>query len=425
MNTNKKYILSIIAITLLGEMYFFPFQGNFRFSAGVIALSLVILLEEDLKEINIGVFTGLSVLGLRSTLYFFKTPNINIATSILAVYPASFYYILYGIVAFVVGLRKNKDNPMITIISLFLIDVICNIIEAIISNNLNANLFNYILLVGLVRSFGSYLIYIIFKSQELLIRKKEHQKRYSQLNTMVSNIQAEMFYLKKSMTDIENVMSKAMALNSALEDNLLRNQALDIAREVHEIKKDYFRVVKGFDNFIKQFDHKDTMSIKDIFTIIEDNILRFINESNKEIKINFTVKDNIELKIFYPLFTILNNLIINSIDACEENGTIKLVQSLKQDNIVFRLSDTGSGIEADLIPYLFSPGFTTKFDPNTGQASTGIGLSHIENILNELNGTIKVSSVVNKGTDFEIMIPLNSLGRWYFDYYISYFRWRY
>ncbi len=411
MNTNKKYILSIIAITLLGEMYFFPFQGNFRFSAGVIALSLVILLEEDLKEINIGVFTGLSVLGLRSTLYFFKTPNINIATSILAVYPASFYYILYGIVAFVVGLRKNKDNPMITIISLFLIDVICNIIEAIISNNLNANLFNYILLVGLVRSFGSYLIYIIFKSQELLIRKKEHQKRYSQLNTMVSNIQAEMFYLKKSMTDIENVMSKAMALNSALEDNLLRNQALDIAREVHEIKKDYFRVVKGFDNFIKQFDHKDTMSIKDIFTIIEDNILRFINESNKEIKINFTVKDNIELKIFYPLFTILNNLIINSIDACEENGTIKLVQSLKQDNIVFRLSDTGSGIEADLIPYLFSPGFTTKFDPNTGQASTGIGLSHIENILNELNGTIKVSSVVNKGTDFEIMIPLNSLGR--------------
>ena len=425
MNTIKKYILSITAITLLGEMYFFPFQGNFRFSAGVMALSLVLLLEEDLKEINIGIFTGLSVLALRSTLYFFRTPNINFATSILAVYPASLYYSLFGIIAFVVGLRKNKDIPIITIISLFSIDVVCNILEAIISKNLNASLFNYILLVGLVRSFGSYLIYIIFKSQELLIRKKEHQKRYSQLNTMVSNIQAEMFYLKKSMTDIENVMSKAMALNSALEDNLLRNQALDIAREVHEIKKDYFRVVKGFDNFIKQFDHKDTMSIKDIFTIIEDNILRFIDESNKEIKVDFKIEDNIELKIFYPLFTILNNLIINSIEATKENGTIKLVQSLKQDNIVFRLSDTGSGIEADLIPYLFSPGFTTKFDSNTGQASTGIGLSHIENILNELNGTIKVSSVVNKGTDFEIMIPLNSLGRWYFDYYISYFRWRY
>ncbi len=410
MNKFKKYFLTVMAISLLGEMYFYPFQGSFRFSAGVLALSLVILLEEDLNEIKIGIFTGISVLLFRSSLNYFGNTSHTIISVLKTVYPASIYYSLFGMLALLIGIRKNKNDPIFTIISLFSIDVICNIIEAIISTSLDTGLFKYILLVGLIRSVLSYLIFTIFKSQEILIRKKEHQKRYSQLNTLVSSIQAEMFYLKKSMSDIEGVMGKAMRLNNALEDNVLKKDALDIAREVHEIKKDYYRVTKGFDNFMKQFATKDSMSMKDIITIIEDNINRFIEESNKDIKIIFKVDDNIELQTYYPIFTILNNLIINSIESMDQ-GTINIVQNVNTDNLSITLTDQGSGIDEDLIPYLFSPGFTTKFDKTTGQASTGIGLSHIENILNELGGTINIQSAVNKGSKFEIVIPLNSLRR--------------
>lgn len=411
MNKFKKYILTVISISLLGEMYFYPFQGSFRFSAGVLALSLVILLEDDLKEIKLGIFTGIFVLLFRSSISYFGNTSNTIIDALQIVYPASLYYSLFGILALRIGVRKNKSDPIFTIISIFFIDVICNIMEAIISSNLDSNLFRYILLIGLIRSILSFLIYTIFKSQEILIRKKEHQKRYSQLNTLVSGIQAEMFYLKKSMSDIESVMSKAMTLNNALEDNLLKKDALDIAREVHEIKKDYYRVTKGFDNFMKQFATKDTMSMKDIFTIIEENINRFIEESQKYINIIFKVEDNIELQAYYSLFTILNNLIINSIESMENGGSVNIVQNTNNSNLTIILSDEGSGIEDDLIPYLFSPGFTTKFDKNTGQASTGIGLSHIKNILEELEGTIKIDSVVNKGSKFEIVIPLNSLRR--------------
>lgn len=410
MNKIKKYILTVIAISLFGEMYFYPFQGSFRFSTGVLAISLVILLEEDLKEIKIGIFTGLSVLVLRSSLNYFGQTNNTIINAIYNVYPGSIYYSLFGVLTFLLGLRKNKNDPITTIITLFSIDVMCNIIEAIISMSITSSLFRYILLIGLIRSVISYLIYTIFKSQEILIRKKEHQKRYSQLNTLVSSIQAEMFYLKKSMNNIEGVMSKAMTLNNSLEGDL-KKDALDIAREVHEIKKDYYRVTKGFDNFVKQFENKDTMSMKDIFTIIEDNINRFIEESQKSINIIFKVEDNIELQAYYSLFTILNNLIVNSIESMENAGSINIVQNTNNYNMTIVLTDEGSGIEEDLIPYLFSPGFTTKFDRNTGQASTGIGLSHIKNILEELDGTIKIYSVVNKGSRFEIVIPLNSLRR--------------
>lgn len=411
MNKFKKYFLSTIAITLLGEMYFYPFQGGFRFSAGVLALSLVLLLEDDLKEAGVGILTGLSVLLLRSSLNYLGSSNNSILESLYLVYPASIYYSLFGILAFFMDLRKNKNDAVFTIISLFSIDVICNITESVISKSLNSSLFRYILLIGLIRSIISYFVFTIFKSQAILIRKKEHQKRYSQLNTLVSSIQAEMFYLKKSMSDIEGVMSKAMSLNNALKDSDFKKDALDIAREVHEIKKDYYRVTKGFDNFVKQFENKDTMSMKDITSIIEDNINRFIEESDKSIDVNFKIENNIELKVYYSLFTILNNLIINSIEAMEDSGSIKLVQKINGNDMIITLTDEGSGIEADLIPYLFSPGFTTKFDKNTGQASTGIGLSHIRNILDELNGQIYIDSIVNKGSKFEIVIPLNSLRR--------------
>ena len=290
MHKFKKYFLTATVISLLGEMYFYPFQGNFRFSAGVLAISLVLLLEEDLKEIKLGIFTGLLVLILRSGLYYFGNTSSTIIESLKSVYPASVYYSLFGILALILNIRKNKNDPILTIISLFFIDVVCNIIESIISSSLDLKLFRYILLIGLIRSTITYIIYTIFKSQEILIQKKEHQKRYSQLNTLVSSIQAEMFYLKKSMTDIEHVMSKAMTLNAALEDSHLKKNALDIAREVHEIKKDYYRVTKGFDNFVKQFEHEDSMIMKDIVTIIEDNINRFIEETGKSISIILKLK---------------------------------------------------------------------------------------------------------------------------------------
>lgn len=411
MHKFKKYFLTATVISLLGEMYFYPFQGNFRFSAGVLAISLVLLLEEDLKEIKLGIFTGLLVLILRSGLYYFGNTSSTIIESLKSVYPASVYYSLFGILALILNIRKNKNDPILTIISLFFIDVVCNIIESIISSSLDLKLFRYILLIGLIRSTITYIIYTIFKSQEILIQKKEHQKRYSQLNTLVSSIQAEMFYLKKSMTDIEHVMSKAMTLNAALEDSHLKKNALDIAREVHEIKKDYYRVTKGFDNFVKQFEHEDSMIMKDIVTIIEDNINRFIEETGKSISIIFKIEDNIELQAYYSLFTILNNLIINSIEAMDEPGTIKITQKVSQNNMILVLKDQGIGIKEDLIPYLFHPGFTTKFDKNTGQASTGIGLSHIKNILEELGGSIDIESIINKGSTFRIVIPLNSLRR--------------
>lgn len=408
MKNIKKYLITIIAIILVGELYFYPFDGSFRFSAGVVAFSLVLLLMEDLNTISLSIFTGLSIFILRFIIEYFSA-RVFLAEIITANFPSAVYYILYGILASFFTIRRNKENPYLIIITLFSIDVICNLTEAIIRNNLNSDLFKLIIIVGLIRSIVSCGIFILIENRNNIIRKKEHQKRYMQLNTLVSNIQAELFYLKKSTADIENVMDKSYSLYKSNKNNeSIGESALDIARDVHEIKKDYYRILGGFKSFLEEFETNETMSFKDLTFIIEGNNKRYIDENNKEIKLSVIINDNLFVKKYYSLFTILNNLIINSIDSIEKSGNIKIVQNVIDDYILFTVFDDGCGIDTDLIPYIFNPGFTTKYDRKTGNSSTGIGLSHVKDIIDELNGEIKVESI-SKKTEFKITVPKSSL----------------
>lgn len=404
----KKYLITVVAITLIGELYFYPFDGSFRFSAGVVAFSLVIILVDDFNIILLSVYTGLSVFALRFIidLLFIKDEVIKI---ILANFPSAIYYILFGILAVFFTVRKNKGNSHLIIITLFSIDVVCNLIEAIIRSNLNLYLFKFIIIIGLLRSISSCGIYMLVENRNNIIRKKEHQKRYMQLNTLVSNIQAELFYLKKSTSDIENVMDKSYSLYKNNKNNKsVSEYSLDIARDVHEIKKDYYRVLGGFESFLNEFETNETMSLKDLSFIIEGNSKRYIKDNNKDIKIVVTINDNIYIKKYYSLFTIINNLIVNSIDAIKMNGSIKIIQTSTENNILLYVMDDGGGIDPNVIPYIFNPGFTTKFDRKTGNSSTGIGLSHVKNIIDELDGEIKVKSD-NKKTEFSVIIPKTSL----------------
>lgn len=408
MENFKKYFIVILTITFMGELYFYPFSGTFRFSAGVLALSLTILFDDSLNEYKLSVYTGIAVLLLR----FFIDSNhvIDPIVTIKENLPGSIYYIMFGILAKIFAVRKNRDDNLYIPFSLFIIDVFCNLIESLLRQNLNTKLLHYILIVGFFRSLFAFIIYRLYKNHEQVIRKKEHRKRYVQLNTFVSEVQAEVFYLKKSLYDIEKVMSKSYALYEQNKDNKsIRDEALNIARDVHEIKKDYHRVINGFTNFISNFEENGSMDLNDIFFIIESNANRYINESKKNISLNFIVHYNIKIDKFYPIFTILNNLIINSIEAIDNNGIVNIEAKVETGTLILNVTDNGNGIEEELIPYLFNPGFTTKFDEITGNPSTGIGLSHIKNTLDELNGTIEIKSTIKIGTEFIIKIPIDTI----------------
>ncbi|WP_432665412.1 ATP-binding protein [Wukongibacter baidiensis] len=409
MNRFKKYILSTLAVAFLSEIYFYPFTSTLRFAAGVIALNLFILIFDEISELKLSLSCGVAVFLIRNILVVtFK--SMTLQEAMVLNYPAMVYYICFGLIAFIIKIKRDKDNLVKTILLLAFIDSFSNIIEALIRNNISTNMIKIIVLVGLTRSFIAYFIYWFYKKQELYILNREHQKRYSQLNKIISDIQAEMFYLRKSMKDIETVMRKSYSLYETYKNNEeLKEKTLNISREVHEIKKDYYRVLRGFESFLKNFENDDTMTIADVLAIIRDNTKRYLKETKKNIKISLDFKDEFVLNTYYSLFSMINNLIINSIDACEDNDLIRVTEYSDEENLYFEVSDTGEGIDEEILPYIFNPGFTTKFDETTGKPSTGIGLSHIKNIVEDLDGDVEIKSKPDIGTTIKLVIPKKSL----------------
>lgn len=95
------------------------------------------------------------------------------------------------------------------------------------------------------------------------------------------------------------------------------------------------------------------------------------------------------------------NLVLNAMDATPKGGTISLQTTRSGDNVVVRVTDSGSGIEPRNLQKIFDPFFTTK-DVGVG---TGLGLSITYRIIEEHGGSIHVESTPGEGTTFIVTLP--------------------
>ncbi|MBC1432945.1 cell wall metabolism sensor histidine kinase WalK [Listeria welshimeri] len=109
---------------------------------------------------------------------------------------------------------------------------------------------------------------------------------------------------------------------------------------------------------------------------------------------------------------VLINLIMNAIRHTGKEGYAgKVILKQKIDktrnNLVITVSDNGSGIAEEDIPYLFERFYKADKARKRGKAvGTGIGLAIVKNIVEAHNGKISVESVLGEGSDFIITLPL-------------------
>ncbi len=79
--------------------------------------------------------------------------------------------------------------------------------------------------------------------------------------------------------------------------------------------------------------------------------------------------------------------------------------------VLFTVSDNGSGMDDDILSYIYNPGFSTKFDEKTGDICRGgIGLTMVKSLVQDtFMGVVDVTTEQNKGTTFSISIPIEAL----------------
>lgn len=155
---------------------------------------------------------------------------------------------------------------------------------------------------------------------------------------------------------------------------------------------------------LKSFSHSDSKSYETISLndCIEDSIQLVWNELkyNCEVEKHLDVVSNIKGN-FGQIEQVIVNMLINAKHAMEDGGTITVSTEQEQDQVIVKISDTGTGISPENLEKLFTPFFTTK----AVGVGTGLGLSISYGILQDHGANISVDSQLGQGTTFTMSFP--------------------
>jgi K+-sensing histidine kinase KdpD len=100
------------------------------------------------------------------------------------------------------------------------------------------------------------------------------------------------------------------------------------------------------------------------------------------------------------------NLISNALKYTPSGGKITITVDMESDGrLRCRISDTGIGIPKENMPHLFSEFFRAENAKEFTEEGTGLGLVIVKEILDRLNGTIRINSEVGQGTEVILFIP--------------------
>jgi two-component system C4-dicarboxylate transport sensor histidine kinase DctB len=103
---------------------------------------------------------------------------------------------------------------------------------------------------------------------------------------------------------------------------------------------------------------------------------------------------------------VLINLLRNALDAVDQSPckVVRLVLEAHEQQVLIRISDTGSGLPQDVVKHLFEPFFTTKA---TGEG-LGLGLAISSSIVQAMNGQLTASNRAEGGAEFVVSLPRSS-----------------
>ncbi|MFD2369510.1 sensor histidine kinase [Brevibacillus sp. GCM10020057] len=413
------WVLSIImlATAFFGEMKVNPFGGSFRFSLGIAAFFFGLLWFQSVPVLTTGMLTGTFILGFRILLDQLMS-DVSWLDSLQTHLPSAFYYFSFSLLFHFIRARRFLESPVLVGLIGASVDFASNMVELKLRHLLNdspatnwESIF-MLLVFGVLRSFFAVGLYNSFSIRQVRAVGEVRQQELDRLRMINTELYVEAFYLRKSMTHLEEITRESYQLYTRLlsTEHTESSIALHIAENVHEVKKDSQRMLAGLSKLINQEGLASQLSIRDLCGLVVRANQKYAEMLGKEIDITLTCEVDLSTSQIYALLSVLNNLVANAVEAIGKSGWIGLAVELEQRNIAFHVIDSGPGIPAEEREWVFEPGYTTKFDQQ-GNSSTGIGLTHARAIVHSLQGSLRIMDDGDPTTRFVVSLPTDQLLR--------------
>jgi len=262
-------------------------------------------------------------------------------------------------------------------------------------------------------------------TQQMLI----HSEKMSAMGKLVAGVAHELnnpiAFVYSNLFTLDTYFKDYISFFNELEENIKLGLTENLNSIVEEIKEKYeldyliedvtdivketksgIERVKKIVEDLRKFSRLDESEIKNVDLI--DNINSTISILKSEMvkkNISFSFDSPAELLLeCYPgqLNQAILNLLINAVQAVDENGSIIMTLKENTENVLLSLKDDGIGIPQDIKEKIFDPFFTTK----PVGSGTGLGLSITYKIITDLHcGLVEVESNEGIGAEFIISLP--------------------
>lgn len=182
-------------------------------------------------------------------------------------------------------------------------------------------------------------------------------------------------------------------------------QVASLQKSTHIIKTATDRAAKVV-FALKNYAHHDHSGEKvrtHITEGIETVLTLYHNQLKRGVETIRHYQKDVPALLCYPdeLNQVWTNLIHNALQAMKYKGSLIIDVKRQADDVCVSITDSGEGIQPEILPKIFEPFFTTK---PVGEGS-GLGLNIVKKIVEKHQGKIKVQSLLGK-TTFTVCFPL-------------------
>ncbi|KQL44929.1 histidine kinase [Brevibacillus choshinensis] len=417
------YILLVMLLTvpIAGELKFHPFQDDFRISFGTTAFFFLLLWLRP--SFVAGVLTGATVVLFRIILDWLSQDVVDVVVSFHMHLPAFFFYATFAGLFSLFRVNLFHHLPLWVGLLGTAAEIGANLVELSFrssswDNVLQLSVIGPITAIALIRSFFVLSFFNIIQLRQAKWMEKQQRNRNERVLMLISNLYEESIHLKKTLHQVEDITRECYDLYRKMKEqgaddwiDRYSKQALSIAGQVHEVKKDNQRIYAGLSKLISDQNERDYMPMGELIAMIVRAQEKYARLLGKTIWFESDVAAPYLACHIYTTLSLVNNLVANAVEAIQDKGTVSISASLSESRqwIQFSVADDGPGIQVKDKELLFMPGFTTKYDVS-GKPSTGIGLCYVKEVIDNLQGHIEISEEKQeRGTLFIIRLPIASL----------------
>jgi len=407
----KKMIMIASVDALATQIYIQLFAASgFRISISVILLPIFLYFYEEINPLIQALFIMTFGLALRSMMGYVDAGSVW--GSLVLEAPTMIFDLSYGLLFYIFYSRSSAKSLSLWFTVILFNDFFSNLLELSLRSHQVQPVLESVaplLLIASIRSVIALVLVFFLKYYKQLLKREEHEERYRSLLMLTSELNSELYMMSNNMAHIEWVMTNAYGLYEQLdeENSIQKRMALDIATDIHEIKKQYLHVMKGLEGITGEKPIYTSMPLKDLINVL-DHCFKCTIGPTVDVSLSFKFKSNPVINKHFLLMSVLRNLIGNAVESVMNKGSgiVEVEEYTDADHYYFAVRDNGMGIKEKDYPFIFKPGFSTKFNESTGDINRGVGLTLTKQIIEtSYKGRIDVTSTWGSGAKFTVVIP--------------------